>query len=273
MVDLRARFTTGVWYFSRDTNGRLSLFVKIPQSLSADETALEFFDPSKVSSVPGLIFGRDADDKPVTLFGCRALRGSSSGMRTFNIEVLAAVQGLRLESWSQKCIHAMLLDVDFLHEWLGGEILETMEMPDGRRAFRVPREDEVLVEVSAGVHLRIVRFIAPSSSIEDYSFRCIRHFFNTILRTVAKIVLATMRVRWSSPVLFNDPFDYYFSLEPTFDLAASKDEPRDRFVDLVLQEEEPAFASGNSLFHNSGRFAAWPEPRVLPGCFDDVRAA
>lgn len=91
--DSRPEFGT----FSRDTDGRLSLFVKIPQSLSADETALQFFDASKVSSVPRLIFGRDADDKPVTLFGCRALRGSSSGMRTFNIEVLAAVQGLRLE--------------------------------------------------------------------------------------------------------------------------------------------------------------------------------
>ena len=44
-------------------------------------------------------------------------------------------------------------------------------MPDGRRAFRVPREDEVLVAISAGVQLRIVRFIAPSSSIEDNSFR------------------------------------------------------------------------------------------------------
>jgi len=36
-------------------------------------------------------------------------------MRTYNIEVLVAVQGLRLESWSQSCIHAVNLDLDFLH--------------------------------------------------------------------------------------------------------------------------------------------------------------
>jgi len=172
-ADARAEFGT----FSRDNDGRLSLVVKIPQGLSVDETALQFFETRGESSVPRVIIGRDANDKPVTLFGCYALRGSSTGMRTYNVDVLAAVQGLELESWSQRCIHAINLDVDFLHEWLGGKILDTVKMPDGGSAFRIPREGEVLIDVSSGVQLRIVRWIGPSDSQEEYSFRPAHQFW------------------------------------------------------------------------------------------------
>ena len=157
--------------FSRDDDGRLSLVVKIPQSLSVDETALQFTNTHDDGSIPTVIVGRDADDKPVTLFGCYASRGSSTGMRTYNIHVLAAVHGIELESWSQECIHAVNLDIDFLHEWLGGKIVETVKMPDGRSALQIPHKSDLLVEVSSGVQLRIVRFIAPSSSADGYSLR------------------------------------------------------------------------------------------------------
>jgi hypothetical protein len=73
------------------------------------------------------------------------------------------------------------------------------------------------------------------------------HFFKYYTAVVAKIVLATGRVRWSSPALFNDPFDCYFSLEPKFDLAACRDEHRDRFLDVIFQEQEPAFVSENPI--------------------------
>jgi hypothetical protein len=73
------------------------------------------------------------------------------------------------------------------------------------------------------------------------------HFFKYCTANVAKIVLSTTRVRWSSPVLFNDPFDCYFSLEPKVDLAACRDEYRERFLDVIFQEQEPAFVSGNPL--------------------------
>lgn len=92
-------------------------------------------------------------------------------MRTYNINVLAAVQGLEIESWSQQCIHAVNLEVDFLHEWLGGEILDTVTMANGRSVFGIPREDELLIDVSSDVQLRIVRWIGYSSSDEEYSFR------------------------------------------------------------------------------------------------------
>jgi hypothetical protein len=73
------------------------------------------------------------------------------------------------------------------------------------------------------------------------------HFFKYCTAKVAKIILATSKVRWSSPVLFNDPFDCYFSLEPKVDLAAIKNEHRDRFLDVIFQEEEPVFVSDNPV--------------------------
>jgi hypothetical protein len=67
------------------------------------------------------------------------------------------------------------------------------------------------------------------------------HFFKYYTAEVAKIVLATSRIRWSSPLRFDDPFDCYFSMGPKFDVAASKEKLCERFLDLVFQEEEPAF--------------------------------
>ncbi|SRR6266542_349377 len=71
------------------------------------------------------------------------------------------------------------------------------------------------------------------------------HFFKYYTASVAKIVLATGRVRWSSPLLFNDPFDCYFSLEPKFDFSACKEKHCERFLDLMFQVREPAFVPGN----------------------------
>jgi hypothetical protein len=71
------------------------------------------------------------------------------------------------------------------------------------------------------------------------------HFFKYYTPSTAKVVLATGRVRWSSPLLFSDPFDCYFSLEPKFDFAGCKERHCERFVDLMFQSEEPAFVSGN----------------------------
>jgi hypothetical protein len=162
---------------SRDHDGGLSLTVKIPQSLSADAVALQFSDTRTEDSVPSVIVGRDANDKPVTLFGCRALRGWSSGMRRYNVHVLAAVQGLELESWSQQCIRAVNLDIDLLHKWLGAKILEATKAADGRPVYQTPPVEEILVDVSPGVQLRIVRFITYSSALDEYNFQPAHQFW------------------------------------------------------------------------------------------------
>jgi hypothetical protein len=99
------------------------------------------------------------------------------------------------------------------------------------------------------------------------------HFFKYYTADVAKIVLASTRVRWSSPALFNDPFDCYFSLEPKFDLAACKDEHRDRFLDVIFQEQEPAFVSGNPLvpeIRKLREMARWKSRNEMAKIFDVV---
>lgn len=65
------------------------------------------------------------------------------------------------------------------------------------------------------------------------------HFFKYYTAHVAKIVLSTRRVRWNSPLNFNDPFDCFFSIEPKFDLSLVVQKHQDRFLNLLLQDKEP----------------------------------
>jgi hypothetical protein len=67
------------------------------------------------------------------------------------------------------------------------------------------------------------------------------HFFKYYTASTAKIVLSTQRVRWNSPLNFNDPFDCYFSFEPKFDLRQATIKERERFFDILCQNEEPPF--------------------------------
>lgn len=83
------------------------------------------------------------------------------------------------------------------------------------------------------------------------------HFFKYCTHAVAKIVLSTSRIRWSSPLLFNDPFDCYFSIEPKFDVAELERTVCDRFVDVVCGEEEPKFVPGNPYVPILQQFRAY----------------
>src|ERR1700722_18709278 len=67
------------------------------------------------------------------------------------------------------------------------------------------------------------------------------HFFKYCTANTAKIVLATQKVRWNSPLNFNDPFDCYFSPEPKFDVLKMAQKKRERLLDLVSQDKEPDF--------------------------------
>ena len=46
-----------------------------------------------------------------------------------------------------------------------------------------------------------------------------RFFYKYVSAAVAKTILATRRLRWSSPLLFNDPFDVTQELRLNFDEA------------------------------------------------------
>jgi hypothetical protein len=146
----------------------LSLMVKVPQKISFDRAlGLGPFEETQQSNVPQVIVGRDAHDKPVTLFGCHNLPRISGGMKTYRIDVLAAVQGLEFQSWTQEAIRAIAMDIDLLHRWLGGKIIEKVELSDGPRCWKLPDEKDSTYDVCAGVKLTIARFIAPSSSQDE----------------------------------------------------------------------------------------------------------
>ncbi|MGA2278793.1 MAG: hypothetical protein ABSG80_00665 [Verrucomicrobiota bacterium] len=71
------------------------------------------------------------------------------------------------------------------------------------------------------------------------------HFYKYHTASVAKIVLATQKVRWNSPLNFNDPFDCFFSLDPKFDISQMVEKRRERFLDLMTQDKEPDFDPRN----------------------------
>ena len=62
-----------------------------------------------------------------------------------------------------------------------------------------------------------------------------QYFYKYVTAKVAKIVLTTRKLRWSSPLLFNDPFDVTQELRLNFDEAKLNAVMTDRVASLVEQ--------------------------------------
>jgi len=62
-----------------------------------------------------------------------------------------------------------------------------------------------------------------------------QYFYKYVTPAVAKIVLATRKLRWSSPLLFNDPFDVTQELRLNFDEAKLNAALTDRVTSLMEQ--------------------------------------
>jgi hypothetical protein len=150
--------------------GDLSLLVKIPQNLSTSEAMQQTFEPAG-TSIPRRIVGRDAHNKPVTLFGCFALPTTSEGLKSYRISAIAGVHGGEFQSWSEECVHAACFDIDILHEWLGSNVVATVEIPGQPQAFRPAKQDDLVADVCAGVKMRIAPFVAPSWSTSEFILR------------------------------------------------------------------------------------------------------
>ena len=74
------------------------------------------------------------------------------------------------------------------------------------------------------------------------------HFFKYYAANIAKIVLATQKVRWNSPLNFNDPFDCFFSIEPKFDHSLATKKLREKLLEILFQNEEPDLHPQNPYF-------------------------
>jgi len=71
------------------------------------------------------------------------------------------------------------------------------------------------------------------------------HFYKyTSAETAAKI-LESSTFRYSSPLLFNDPFDVQTGLHFDFDVTQLQENAWKRIERLVLQQERPAFAENS----------------------------
>jgi hypothetical protein len=70
-------------------------------------------------------------------------------------------------------------------------------------------------------------------------------FYKYATASVARINLATQTIRWNSPLNYNDPFDCYFSLGLNFDISQYQEQILDRFVDIIVGDEEPLFDPRN----------------------------
>ncbi len=70
-----------------------------------------------------------------------------------------------------------------------------------------------------------------------------RVFYKYVTAEVAKIILATRKLRWSSPLLFNDPFDVTQELRLNFDAAELNAALTDR-LGITLGAMRPGQFSG-----------------------------
>jgi hypothetical protein len=131
----------------------LQLIVKIPQDLTVDEVMLQSVDAP--ADVPEVIVGRNANNQPITLFGCLCLPQIAEGLRTFKIDAIAAINGLELAGWTEPAVRAISIEIDPVSTWLGGKTLVQTTQNDGLEAFSLPAPIVLSFPVRDDVEFRI----------------------------------------------------------------------------------------------------------------------
>lgn len=74
------------------------------------------------------------------------------------------------------------------------------------------------------------------------------HFFKYYNFDVVKLVLKNKTVKWSSPVIFNDPFDLQVDIDYDFQMEDMKETLLEEITRIVYSEKEPAGNSKNNSF-------------------------
>jgi hypothetical protein len=152
--------------------GDLCLKVTIPNDLGLTPgDVMRNSGSSAREAVPKVIFGRDGQDKPVSLFGCMCSSHTlSQGEQEYEIDALAGVQGIEIESWHQPVVRSVLLKVEHFHRWLGAKLLESGKMIDGKKAWFIPKHEDLVYPITDGIHLRICQHTGQSSSADGFKF-------------------------------------------------------------------------------------------------------
>jgi hypothetical protein len=153
---------------SFDSAKGLDLNVKIPQS----RTPLDLLQSAvEKPKVPKVIYGKDAQDHDVTLFGCSAIKWSlSAGLDSFEItDIGAGILNCRVHSWEEARFPFAQVRYTLLTRWLGRYVRwendkEQDMVKDGCMCLRFKAHEELEFELSSDVRLRIAGTCFPRSS-------------------------------------------------------------------------------------------------------------
>lgn len=157
-------------YFGTLTSSRktLELIVKIPQDLTVDEAMLQTDDT--LDAVPNVILGRNAHNQPITLFGCFCRPEICEGLKTLRIDAIAAIDGLDVAGWNEPAIRTVLIQIDPISIWLGGQALITTKKDGKAESYTLPSAADLTFNISEGVQVGIWCSTGVSSRQEKVSF-------------------------------------------------------------------------------------------------------
>jgi hypothetical protein len=74
------------------------------------------------------------------------------------------------------------------------------------------------------------------------------HFYKYYSPSAAKLVLDNLTVKWSSPILFNDPFDFQVNFDFSFKMEEMIEPFLDEMTRIVFSEDEPVGNPAHPLF-------------------------
>ena len=122
--------------------------------------------PATVSSV---IHGVDHNLRPATLFGCGIDNHTiSGGIKSWDIGALAAVLGLKIDSWDQPTFRAVKLEIKYLSRWYGQNIVKRGMTEDRAAQLTLAKAMDLEFFVRSGVRIRFVQHTQWATSADDY---------------------------------------------------------------------------------------------------------
>jgi hypothetical protein len=174
----KATSVRGLWRIEGEekepTPGTLSidsdsiiLLVWKPVNISYEDMMLEMVG-DRSFKMPEVIIGTDGDNKPVTLFGCGINSHSiSGGLKSWDIHAIAAVQGLKVDAWSQPIARAVRIEFEYLNRWYGRN-LSSREITDEKKlSLTLGDFMDLEFTVEPGVRLRFVEHASYSHSEDE----------------------------------------------------------------------------------------------------------
>ena len=147
--------------------GKIQLLFWVSQNANINDVVASASAESAFD-IPNIIQGSDQYNHPITLFGCSVSnRSVSVGVDSWEVDVLAAVKGIAVPSWSSAFIHAVKISPSFLHRWFGTRLIKEAARIDAATVLTLGESIDIEHLVEPGVRLRLVENIGCSSSLDE----------------------------------------------------------------------------------------------------------